>query len=130
MPQQAGRGHNGRVRPGLADELEEFVRAGALWDRAALDALIATLETDAAGEGESMPALLTRPLRAVGLRADMGAVPSRVANDVAGIVYPRLWKIVEAIRDEAPEGELRVRIEVFNRRLSRCFAAEQLAAGW
>ncbi len=130
MPLLAGGGHNGRVRASLADELEEFVRAGALWDRPALDALIDALEVDAGGQGDSLPALLTRPLRAVGLRVDIGDIAPRVANDVAGIVYPRLWKIVEAIRDEAPDGELRVRIEVFNRRLSRCFAAEQFSAAW
>lgn len=121
-----GRGHNGRVRLALVDELEEFVRRGALWDEEELAALIARLEADASGHGDTIAGLLTQPLRSVGLRAQMGEVPRRVAGDVEGIVYPRLWKIMEAVRDDMPEAELRVRIEVFNRRLSRCFAEEQL----
>jgi hypothetical protein len=121
-----GRGHNGRVRLALVDELEEFVRRGALWDEEELATLIARLETDASGHGDAIAGLLTQPLRSVGLRAQMGEVPRRVVGDVEGIVYPRLWKIMEAVRDDMPEAELRVRIEVFNRRLSRCFAEEQL----
>jgi hypothetical protein len=127
MPLSAVGGHNGRVRPSLADELEEFVRAGALWDLEARNSLIASLEVDAAGADDSLAALLIRSLRGVGLRAEMGPIPRRVAKDVEGIAYPRLWKIVEAIRDQVPDGELRVRIDVFNRRLSRCFVDEQRA---
>lgn len=117
------------MRPGLADELEEFIRAGAVWDRPQRDALIATVEADAAADRDPVTQLLSRPLRSIGLRVEMGPIPPRVANDVEGIVYPRLWKIVEAVRDDMPDGELQVRIEVFNRRLSRCFAAEQPVPG-
>lgn len=123
-------GHNGRMRLALVDELEEFVRRGALWDAAELAALIATLETDAEAEGDAIAGLLTQTLRSVGLRAELGEIPIRVANDVEGIVYPRLWKIMEAVRDDMPDGELRIRVEVFNRRLARCFAAEQLDGRW
>ncbi len=126
MPKSVRRGHNGRVRLALVDELEEFVRRGALWDEVELAALIASLESDALGNGDTIAGLLTQPLRSVGLRAQMGVVPRRVVGDLEGIVYPRLWKIMEAVRDDMPEAELRVRIEVFNRRLSRCFADEQL----
>jgi hypothetical protein len=118
------------MRLALVDELEEFVRRGALWDVPELAALIATLDADAVGEGDAIAGLLTQTLRSVGLRAELGEVPKRVANDVEGIVYPRLWKIMEAVRDDMPEGELRVRVEVFNRRLARCFAAEQLDGSW
>jgi hypothetical protein len=52
-----------------------------------------------------------------------------VASDVEGVVYPRLWKIMEAVGDGMPDGELRTRIEVFNRRLARCFANEFTAGG-
>lgn len=125
MPVSAVGSHNGRMRPTVVDELEEFVRTGDLWDEAQLAAIIATLEAEAA-TGDGIAGLLTQSLRSVGLRAKMGEVPRRIANDVAGIVYPRLWKITEAVRDEMPDGEVRVRIEVFNRRLARCYADEQL----
>jgi len=121
--------HNGRVRLALVDELEEFIRAGGLWDEAQLNALIALLQADATERGDTIAGLLTQPLRSIGLRAQLGDIPRRVASDVEGIVYPRLWKIMEGVRDDMPDGELRVRIEVFNRRLARCFADEQLAAG-
>jgi hypothetical protein len=113
------------MRLAVVDDLEEFVRRGALWDAEELAALIAVLETEAVDEGDAMAQLLTKSLRSVALRCQMGDVPPRVAGDVEGIVYPRLWKIMEAVRDEMPDGELRTRIEVFNRRLARCFATER-----
>jgi len=116
----------GPMRLDLVDELEEFVRAGGLWDDERRDALIAALDDEAAAQHDPIAGLLTQSLRSVGLRAQMGPVPGRVAGDVEGIVYPRLWKIMEAARDDLPDGELRVRIEVFNRRLARCFADEHL----
>ncbi len=130
MPVSTLGGHNGRMRLALVDELEEFVRRGALWDMTELDALIALLEADAAAESDAIAGLLSQTLRSVGLRAQLGEIPKRVAGDVEGIVYPRLWKIMEAVRDDMPDGELRVRVQVFNRRLARCFAAEQLDGSW
>jgi hypothetical protein len=116
------------VRLALVDELEEFVRRGALWDGPELAALIATLETEAVTGADAVAGLLSQPLRSVALRSRMGVITPRMANDVEGIVYPRLWKIMEAVRDEMPDGELRTRIQVFNRRLARCFADEQPVA--
>ncbi|MDQ1426821.1 MAG: hypothetical protein QOK39_297 [Acidimicrobiaceae bacterium] len=128
MPVPAGGGQNERVRLALVDELEEFVRRGALWDAPELAALIATLESEAVTGADAVAGLLSQPLRSVALRTRMGAIPPRMANDVEGIVYPRLWKIMEAVRDEMPDGELRTRIQVFNRRLARCFADERPVA--
>ncbi|HEX3426637.1 MAG TPA: hypothetical protein VHT30_10935 [Acidimicrobiales bacterium] len=116
------------MRLAVVDELEEFVRAGGLWDEAQLEALIGTLDAEASHENDTVAELLTHPLRAVRLRADEGDISPRLAGDLEGIVYPRLWKIMEAVRDEMPDGELRVRIEVFNRRLARRFADEPRAA--
>jgi len=113
------------MRLAVVDDLEEFVRLGALWDAPLLAALIASLEAEEVDQGDVMAGLLTQSLRSVALRATMGVVPPRLASDVEGIVYPRLWKIMEAVRDDMPDGELRIRIEVFNRRLARCFATEQ-----
>jgi hypothetical protein len=123
MPARVVARHNGRMRPALADELEEFVRAGGLWDESQMAALIAILDADAEG-GDPIAGLLTQPLLSVGLRAEMGVISKRFARDLEGIVYPRLWKIMEGVRDGMPDGELRIRIEVFNRRLARRFADE------
>ncbi len=129
MPPRAVGRHNGPVRLVLVDELEEFVRRGGLWDPPQLAALIATLEAEATDQGDAVAALLTQPLRSVELRVLHGEIPRRVAGDMEGIVYPRLWKIMEAVRDDMPDAELRIRIEVFNRRLARCFADEGAPAG-
>ena len=116
---------NGRVRQELADDLEEFVRTGQLWSPADLGQLIARLEAESEATGDPLPRMLSRPLGAVLTRLDMGEVDSRFANDVEGIVYPRLWKVMEAIWDGVPDGEMRTRIEVLSRRLARRFAEER-----
>ena len=64
-------------------------------------------------------------MRALLVRMSMGDVPPRMANDVEGILYPRIWKVMEAARDGLPDGELRTRIEVLNRRLSRRLVEER-----
>jgi hypothetical protein len=43
---------------------------------------------------------------------------------IDAIVYPRVWKVIEGIRDGMPDAELRTRIEVMNRRLARLFVEE------
>ena len=113
------------MRAALVDELEEFVRRGGLWDRAELDGLVTRLEQEADDTGDPIPRLLAHPLRALLVRLGMGEVPRRMANDVEGILYPRIWKVMEAARDGLPDGELRTRIEVLNRRLSRRLVEER-----
>lgn len=110
------------MRAALVDELEEFIRRGALWDSGELEALIERLEGEA---DDPIPPLLAHPLRALLVRMSMGEVPTRMANDVEGILYPRIWKVMEAARDGLPDGELRTRIEVLNRRLSRRLVEER-----
>jgi hypothetical protein len=114
----------GDVREEIVDELEEFVRRGKLWHEADLHELIARLERESDSTGDPIPRQLSGPLRSLLLRLRIGEVPPRVASEVEGIVYPRLWKVMEAARDGLPDAELRTRIEVFNRRLSRTFAQE------
>lgn len=113
------------MRTALVDELEDFIRRGGLWDPADLDSLITRLEAEADDTDDSIPRLLAHPLRALLVRLSMGDVPHRMANDVEGIVYPRIWKVMEAARDGLPDGELRTRIEVLNRRLSRRLVEER-----
>jgi hypothetical protein len=113
------------VQMELADELEEFVRRGSLWDPEELGAMVTRLETVADTTADPIPRLLSRPLASLLVRMRMGELAPRFAHDVEGIVYPRLWKVMEAVRDGMPDGELRTRIEVLNRRLARRFAEEQ-----
>lgn len=115
----------GGVRADLVDELEEFVRAGSLWDPRALERIVERLEEESRATDDPVPEMLAHPLRAVLLRLGMGNVPHRLANDLEGIVYPRVWKVMEAARDGLPDGELRTRIEVLNRRLSRRLVEER-----
>lgn len=113
------------MRPGLVDELEEFVRAGSLWDPPALERIVERLEEESRATDDPVPQMLAHPLRAILLRLGMGEVSQRMTNDLEGIVYPRIWKVMEAARDGLPDGELRTRIEVLNRRLSRRLVEER-----
>jgi len=45
-------------------------------------------------------------------------------REVEAVIYPRLWKVLEAVRAGLPEGEQRARMQVLNRRLARLLAAE------
>lgn len=116
---------DGAVRMEVADDLEAFVEAGALWDPAAVEALIAKLEAETEATGDPLPAQLARPLGSVLWRLQLGPVPTRLAADIEAVTYPRLWKVLEAVRGGLPDGELRIRIEVMGRRLSRTFAEEK-----
>lgn len=118
-------GDDGAVRVEIADQLEEFVRRGQLWDPAELEALVGGLEQESATTGDPIPAMLARPFNSLLVRQQMGNLPTRMAHDVEGIIYPRLWKVMEAVRDGMPDGELRTRVEVMNRRLARRFAQEE-----
>jgi hypothetical protein len=112
------------VRPALLDELEEFIRDGSLWDPPELERVIERLEDESRATDDAVPQMLAHPLRAILLRLGMGELPQRLANDLEGIVYPRVWKVMEAARDGLPDSELRTRIEVLNRRLSRRLVEE------
>jgi hypothetical protein len=112
------------VRAEVVDELEEFVRRGRLWQADELHALIAHLEKRSEADDDPIPKLLCAPLNSLLVRLRMGEVPPATAADVEAIIYPRLWKVMEAARDGLPDAEMRTRIEVMNRRLARVFAEE------
>ncbi|MHB8670223.1 MAG: hypothetical protein ACYDAD_06640 [Acidimicrobiales bacterium] len=113
------------MRVELMDEVEEFIRRGRLWHEPALRQLVERLEQESVLTADPLPRQLGGTLRSLLLRLGIGRVPPRLASEVEGIVYPRLWKVMEAVRDGMPDPEIRVRIEVFNRRLSRTFASER-----
>ena len=108
----------------MVDEIEEFVRRGRLWQADELRDLIDRLEREAEATDDHIPHLLCTPLKSLLVRLQMGTVPPNIAADCEAILYPRLWKVMEAARDGLPDAELRTRIEVMNRRLSRIFAEE------
>ena len=81
-----------------------------------------TAESDATGD--PLPARLGRFLDAVVIRTRIGPVPASLRVEIDAIVYPRVWKLIEAVRDGLPEAELQTRIEVMNRRLARLFVEE------
>ena len=113
----------------IVDELEDFIRRGGLWDPDELRGLISLLDTEADAQDDPLLRMLAKPLTSLLTRMEMGEVPSRFANDIEGILYPRLWKVMEAVRDGLPDGELRTRVEVLNRRLARRFVEEQDGTG-
>ena len=57
------------MRATLADELEEFVRRGDLWDGEACAAMIAVLTAESAATDDPLPARLGRFLEAVTIRS-------------------------------------------------------------
>ena len=112
------------MRPQLLDAIEGFFEEGSLWNGDALGELIARLDAETAETGDPLPERLGRFLRSVHLRMQLGEIPRRTRDDIEAIVYPRVWKLMEAARDDLPAGELQTRLEVMNRRLSRLFARE------
>jgi hypothetical protein len=82
------------------------------------------LAEESSATGDPLPARLGRFLDAVNIRTRISAVPASLRVQIDAIVYPRLWKVIEGIRDGMPDAELRTRIEVMNRRLARLFVEE------
>jgi len=102
--------------------LEAWIERGVLWDAEELDRFCARLS--AAGK----PAVdLAHTFAALRLRLQMGSLADRLQHDVEAVLYPRLWKVIEAVREELPASEQRTRIQVLNRRLARLFVAEDPA---
>jgi hypothetical protein len=112
------------VRAEVADDLEDFVEAGSLWDPPALAAFVSHLAAVADEDDDVLVGRLGRFLEAVRLRQQVGEVTPAMRAEIEAVVYPRVWKMIEAIRTDMPEGELRTRLEVMNRRLARLFVEE------
>lgn len=119
--------HTGTVRVEVADQLEAFVESGALWDGDQVAKVVAWLTTESESTDDPLPARLGRFLDAVRLRQRVSEVPAPKRAEIEAIVYPRVWKVIEAIRGDLPDGELRTRLEVMNRRLARLFVEETTA---
>ncbi len=100
--------------------LEQLFETGFTWDEAELADLSGRLE---ALDGSPV-AELAHGFAGVRLRLQMGDVAEPLRREVEAVIYPRLWKVLEAVRAGLPEGEQRARVHVLNRRLARLLASE------
>ena len=117
------------MRSKVADEVEAFIEVGALWDPDGCAALSGWLQEQTDHTGDPIPGRLGRFIEAVRLRQQVGEVTPEMRAEIEAVVYPRLWKVIEALRTGMPAGELRTRLEVMNRRLARLFVEETTSAG-
>ncbi|MGH8999617.1 MAG: hypothetical protein ACRDY7_09525 [Acidimicrobiia bacterium] len=101
----------------MAVALERLIEAGALWEPDELARMAELAQGGTTGD-------LAQLFSALGVRMAMAPVPDSVRREVEGVVYPRLWKLLESVRDGLPSGEQQTRISVLNRRLARLFADE------
>ena len=108
------------MKPDVITVLEDVFETGLTWDAAALDALAHRLEA----LGDSPVAQLAEGFGGVRLRLEAGEVSEPLRREVEAVIYPRLWKVLEALRAGLPEGEQRARVQVLNRRLARLLASE------
>ena len=104
----------------MAAFLEELLEAGFSWDEAELAGLVDQL----AALGGSPVADLAHGFAGVRLRLQTGEMGDPLRREVEAVIYPRLWKVLEAVWAGLPEGEQRARVQVLNRRLARLLAAE------
>jgi hypothetical protein len=100
--------------------LEQLFEAGFTWDEVELADLCDRLGT----LGVSPVAELAHGFAGVRLRLQMGDMGEPLRREVEAVIYPRLWKVLEAVRAGLPEGEQRARVHVLNRRLARLLASE------
>jgi hypothetical protein len=107
------------VEPDVIGVLEDFFEVGFTWEADALDELSRRL---AALEGSPV-AELAEGLAGVRLRLTTGEVPEPLRREIEAVVYPKLWKVLEAVRAGLPAGEQRARVQVLNRGLARLLAA-------
>jgi hypothetical protein len=108
------------VAPEVVAFLEQLFETGFTWDETELANLVDRL---AALRGSPV-ADLALGFAGVRLRLQTGEMAEPLRREVEAVIYPRLWKVLEAVRAGLPEGEQRARVQVLNRRLARLLAAE------
>jgi hypothetical protein len=108
------------VAPDVVAFLEQLFDTGFMWDEADLVDLCVRLK---ALDGSPV-AELAHGFAGVRLRLQTGAMPEPLRREIEAVIYPRLWKVLEAVRAGLPEGEQRARVHVLNRRLARLLASE------
>jgi hypothetical protein len=108
------------VAPHVIAFLEQLFDTGFTWDEVELADLVDRLKA----LGASPVAGLAHGFAGVQQRLETGEMSEPLRREVEAVVYPRLWKLLEAVRAGLPEGEQRTRVEVLNRRLARLLSAE------
>ena len=108
------------MQPDIVAFLEQFLEGGFVWDEAGL----ADVSGRLAALGPSPVAELAHGFAGLRLRLEMSEIPEPQRREVEAVIYPRLWKVLEAVRAGLPEGEQRARVHVLNRRLARLLADE------
>jgi hypothetical protein len=108
------------VAPHVVAFLEELFEVGITWDEAELAGLVDRL----AALGETPVSELAFGFAEVRARLQTGDMTEPLRREVEAVIYPRLWKVLEAVRAGLPEGEQRARVQVLNRRLARLLATE------
>ncbi|HWH34933.1 MAG TPA: hypothetical protein VNT56_06375 [Acidimicrobiales bacterium] len=99
----------------VATALEALIAGEGLWhDEGGLETLVSRLAEASDPASLTLAAVLGSLLA----RRRRGPVPVRLAADIDGVVYPRLWKILEAVWDELPASEVRVRLDSLAARLA------------
>ncbi len=106
------------MRAEVVDELEGFIASDDLWRPAQLEAMVGCLEVEDDPVARRLAANLGKVLR----RIQCQPVPDRLAADIEGVIYPRLWKLMEAVWDDLPESELHIRVEALVHRLAPLLA--------
>lgn len=112
------------MRAHIVTALEGFIERGEMWDRPAMEGLVNLLEAETDETGDRIPLMLAKVFAALLLRMGMMPIDPHLSVDVQAHVYQRLYKVLEAAYDGLPAAEMRTRIEVFQRRLSRMIVDE------
>lgn len=99
----------------LADELERLLEHDAVRETAELRHCAERL----AGVPGAPAAVLSPCLTTLAARLEQTRWTDHQRHDVEGVVYPRLWKLLEAVRDGLPEGEQLNRLRALEQRLAR-----------
>ncbi len=112
------------MRARVVEALEGFIERGDMWDVPAMTRIVDLLEREGEERDDRLSLMLAKVFAAVLLRMHMAPIDPHLAVDIQAHVYQRLYKVLEAVYDDLPEAEVRTRIEVFHRRLSRMIVDE------
>ncbi|MBW3579927.1 MAG: hypothetical protein KY447_01140 [Actinobacteria bacterium] len=102
------------MRDVIVEELERFIGAEGLWRADELQLMVERLRA----EPDDVCHRLAASLAAVQRMVEDGRLATRLVADIEGVVYPRLWKVMEAVWDELPTSELSNRATVLDQRLA------------
>ncbi len=102
------------MRAAVVEKLEAFIADEDLWHEDALAAMVGCLAAEADGAWRALAANLA----AVLARCQASPLSRSLMADIEGVVYPRVWKLMEAVWDELPDAELRTRVAGLDDRLA------------